>query len=78
MSIIRALVSGADVILADEPTDDLDDENTKTAMSLLREAADRGAAVLLVAHEKSAKKWADSVLTMLSGRVEAAECQKEA
>ena len=78
MSIIRALVSGAEVILADEPTGDLDDENTEIVLSLLREAADRGAAVLLVTHEKSAKKWADSVLTMHSGRIEAAECQKEA
>lgn len=78
MSIIRALVSGAEVILADEPTGDLDDENTEIVLSLLREAADRGAAVLLVTHEKSAKKWADSVLTMHSGRIETAEGREEA
>ena len=78
MSIIRALVSGAEVILADEPTGDLDDENTEIVLSLLREAADRGAAVLLVTHERSAKKWADSVLTMHSGRIVTDECQKEA
>ena len=67
MSIVRALISGADVILADEPTGDLDDANTEIVFSLLRGAADKGAAVLLVTHEQSAKKWADTVINMHSG-----------
>lgn len=77
MSIVRALASGADVILADEPTGDLDDENTALVLSLLRKAADEGAAVLLVTHEQSAHRWADIVLTMHSGRIEAADDRNE-
>ena len=45
MAIARALLLAPSMIFADEPTDDLDDENTRTVLSLLRSAADRGTAV---------------------------------
>ena len=67
LSIARAMLRNPGVILADEPTGDLDDENTHTVQRLLREAADKGAAVLLVTHENEAAKYADTVFEMESG-----------
>ena len=70
MAIARALICGPDVLFADEPTGDLDDENTRAVLQILREVADAGAAVLLVTHEQAAAEFADSVLRMDAGRFE--------
>lgn len=67
MAIARALLLEPKIIFADEPTDDLDDENTKTVLSLIRSIADQGAAVLLVTHEAEAQKYADSIFRMDAG-----------
>lgn len=67
MSVARALVMRPKVILADEPTGDLDDENTRAVLALLRESADAGAAVLLVTHEKEAAAYADRHFRMDAG-----------
>lgn len=67
MAVARALVTDSDFIFADEPTDDLDDENTKIVLQLLRKIADSGKSVLLVSHETSAKDYADDVYRMDSG-----------
>lgn len=67
MSIARALIKNPPVLLADEPTGDLDDENTHAVLRLLRQSADEGAAVLLVTHEREAERYADSVYRMNDG-----------
>lgn len=67
MSIARAMIRQPKVILADEPTGDLDEENTNAVMSLLRNAADSGAAVLLVTHELETLRNADAVFQMKNG-----------
>ncbi len=69
MAIARALLMNPGVLLADEPTAGLDNENTLAVLSLLRKAADDGAAVLLVTHENEAAQFADRVLTMDGGRL---------
>ena len=56
-------------MLADEPTAGLDAENARAVHALLREAADDGAAVLLVTHEQGAEEYADRVLHMDGGRL---------
>lgn len=73
MAIARALVGRPEVILADEPTGDLDSENTNAVISLLRQAADRGSAVLLVTHEADTLDSADSVYRMSDGILERIE-----
>ncbi len=70
MAIARALLMNPGILLADEPTAGLDNENTLAVLSLLRKAADDGAAVLLVTHEDEAAQFADRVLTMDGGRLE--------
>lgn len=67
MAIARALACNPRVILADEPTGDLDDQNTDLVLDVLREAASQGAAVLVVTHELHAQKWADRILHMNAG-----------
>ena len=72
MAIARALMNSPDIILADEPTGDLDDENTQTVLCLLREQAERGAAVLIATHDSEARSYANIVLRMNAGKLEPA------
>lgn len=67
MAIARALVTKPAFVLADEPTGDLDDENTETVLRLLRETAEEGASVLLVTHETEAVNYAKEVYRMNGG-----------
>ena len=57
------------VIFADEPTGDLDDENTSVVFEFLKESAHQGAAVMVVTHENDAKSYADTLLEMKSGKI---------
>jgi putative ABC transport system ATP-binding protein len=70
MAIARAFVTKPSIVLADEPTGDLDDENTRAVLSLLRKCADEGRAVLLVTHEREAAEYADQVFRMNEGLLE--------
>lgn len=67
LAIARALLRKPTVMLADEPTSNLDDENTHAVLRLLRQYADEGAAVLLVTHEREAAEYADRVYRMSDG-----------
>lgn len=69
MAIARALMNSPDVILADEPTGDLDDENTESVLRLLKRQSERGAAVLIATHDGEVKNYADIVLRMDGGRL---------
>ncbi len=67
MAITRALAGNPDFVFADEPTADLDEENTKVVLQLLRETADCGAAVFVVTHETEATAFAHRLLRMSAG-----------
>ena len=69
MAIARALVCKPPIVLADEPTGDLDDENTTIVLETLRAVADAGAAVLVVTHEQAAARYADRIVRMDAGRI---------
>ncbi len=74
MAIARALAGSAEVILADEPTGDLDDENTAAALTLLCRAAEEdGKAVLLVTHDNEALRFGTRRFRMDGGRLYAEE-----
>lgn len=70
MMIARALAGTPQILLLDEPTGDLDAENTRRVLELVRETADAGTAVLLVTHECEAASYADVCYTMAEGRLE--------
>ena len=65
--IARALINKPRLLILDEPTGDLDSQNTQTVVSLLRNAADFGVAVLVVTHDESVAASAEFVYTMDSG-----------
>jgi ABC-type lipoprotein export system ATPase subunit len=69
LAIARALVNDPQLVLADEPTGNLDAESGETVLSLLRGIADEGCAVLLVTHEQAATRRADRVLRLEDGRL---------
>lgn len=62
--IVRALINNPKLLLLDEPTGDLDPEHTRIVMEILREAANLGAAVLMVTHDSDAASCADRTYTM--------------
>jgi ABC-type lipoprotein export system ATPase subunit len=69
LAIARALVNDPLLVLADEPTGNLDTESGETVLELLRAIADEGRAVLLVTHEREATRRADRVLRLEGGRL---------
>ncbi len=70
VAIARALAKGSKVILADEPTGNLDQENSEHIMGLLRKlVAEEGYCMILVTHDKEAAGQADVTLYMEAGRL---------
>lgn len=68
VAIARALASGARVLLADEPTGNLDSTNGENVISILRRLAhDEGYCVIVVTHDSSIAKSSDAVFTMKDG-----------
>ena len=67
MSIARALINQPGLLLADEPTGDLDKENTEEIMKLFRELADQGTTVLVVTHESDTLRYGDKTYSMEQG-----------
>src|SRR5205814_3986734 len=70
LAIARALVNDPELVLADEPTGNLDQDNGAMVLALLRNLHDR--AVVLVTHEPEAAAIADRVLHLRDGRLAAA------
>ncbi|MEA2295175.1 MAG: lipoprotein-releasing system ATP-binding protein [Solirubrobacteraceae bacterium] len=68
-AIARALVNDPAIVLADEPTGNLDDASGHEVLRLLRETADEGRAVVLVTHDDAASAAADRVLRLDEGRL---------
>jgi putative ABC transport system ATP-binding protein len=72
VAIARSLVAGAPLILADEPTGNLDAANAAEVLNLLTEQVrSAGAALLLVTHDAAAAQQADRVLTIEDGHLTA-------
>ena len=67
VAIARALMNGPDLILADEPTGDLDEETEKEIMQILKKTNDEGAAVVLISHSPEIVKFAKRRFWMSDG-----------
>lgn len=67
VSIARALMNQPSLLIADEPTGDLDQESTDIVMRLLRDQANNGTAILMVTHDPDALEYADRVYRMDAG-----------
>lgn len=64
VAIARALSYDADIILADEPTGNLDGETQKEIMSIFRRLADSGKCVILVSHSPEVANSCDQIYTL--------------
>lgn len=72
VSIARAFVNAPKLVLADEPTGALDDDNARTVGRLLSEIApERGAAVVIATHDPDLASLADRRLRLMHGRLTA-------
>ena len=70
VAIARALATGNPVLLADEPTGELDFETGVQILRLLQGQAGDGRAVLVVTHNREISRIADRVVRLSSGRIE--------
>ena len=69
VAIARALVTGARVLLADEPTGALDRENAERTVSLFKGLIDQGVTVVMVTHDESLTGYCDRIIRMENGHV---------
>ena len=69
VAIARALVNNPSIILADEPTGQLDSATGHHIMEILKELNKQGVTVVVVTHDKSIATMADRILYMCDGRL---------
>ncbi len=67
--IARALMNDPKIILADEPTSDLDVENTKEVMDIFTKINDTGTTLVIISHELDTLSYGKSIYTMIDGKI---------
>lgn len=69
VALARALVTKPALVLADEPTGNLDSLTGEDILKLLRQTADNGQTIVMVTHDARSASFADRVLRLVDGRV---------
>jgi len=69
VAVARALAGRPSILLADEPTGNLDSVNGEAVMSLLSELHQEGATICMVTHDPRYARCADRVITLFDGRI---------
>jgi len=69
VAIARAVATPRRLVLADEPTGNLDSANGREVIQVLRQLQAQGSAVIMVTHSEAQAEQADRVLRMLDGRI---------
>jgi putative ABC transport system ATP-binding protein len=69
VSIARSLANDPDIILADEPTGNLDTETGENIMDLLTELNDEGKTIVMVTHDENDAEYADRIINIVDGKV---------
>jgi putative ABC transport system ATP-binding protein len=69
VAVARALVGNPSILLADEPTGNLDSKNGESVMALLRELHREGATICMVTHDPRFARHADRTIHLFDGRV---------
>ncbi len=70
VAIARALVNQPSLVLADEPTGNLDSQTSREIMEILVRLHERGETILLVTHERDIAAYAGRLITLMDGTVE--------
>ncbi len=69
VAIARALVSNPKLILADEPTGNLDSKNGQEVMNLLQELNREGTTIIMVTHSQHDASYASRTICLFDGRI---------
>ena len=70
MSIGRALANSPSIVLADEPTGNLDSKNSAEIVALLRASnRERGQTLVMITHDRDIALQADRIVTIEDGRI---------
>ncbi len=72
----RALVNHPSIILADEPTGNLDSKTSIDMMELFNDIHDRGNTIIIVTHEEDIAKYARRIIRLMDGKVESDKLNK--
>ncbi|WP_347275801.1 ABC transporter ATP-binding protein [Candidatus Kuenenia sp.] len=70
VAIARALINNPEIIIADEPTSNIDEETCVKLLSMLTELKNRGATIVVATHDPRFKEIADETFTMRNGRLQ--------
>lgn len=70
LAIARALINNPKLLLADEPTSDLDEKNTKEIMELFKKISAQGTAIILVTHDLDNVGYASRQYKMEAGKLQ--------
>lgn len=70
VAIARAMANNPSIILADEPTGDLDEESEKKVFKILKDLSNSGKCVIVVSHSREIKKYADYLYILKNGSLE--------
>lgn len=68
-AFVRAIITKPDILLADEPTGNLDPSNSRILMSLIDDFHKGGGTVLLVSHDPETEKYAGRCITLRAGKL---------
>jgi putative ABC transport system ATP-binding protein len=68
VSIARALANDPEIVLADEPTGNLDTDTGESIMNLLTELNDQGKTIIMVTHDPNDAEYADRIIEIVDGR----------
>ncbi len=69
VAFIRAIISGPKLLLADEPTGNLDPQNSEILMLLIKEFNNKGGTVVLVSHDPAASGYSNLKIRIEEGRI---------
>ena len=70
MAVARALVNDPSIILADEPTGNLDSKTSYSIMDLFQELHDKGNTIIMVTHEDDIAHYAHRIIRLRDGLIE--------
>ncbi|MFZ1243418.1 MAG: ABC transporter ATP-binding protein [Candidatus Saccharimonas sp.] len=69
VAVARALMMRPSLLLADEPTGNLDTKNTNSIMKLFKEINQQGTTIIVITHEEDIAKYADRTIRLLDGNI---------
>ena len=69
VAIARAVLSNPKIILADEPTGNLDSKNGQEVMNLLSELHNEGTTIIMVTHSHHDASYADRIISLYDGEI---------